>query len=123
MEKDTTAERTNIEVAAEQVTEAKHFLVELDRRKNQYREAQRKVLHTRPEEDLWVLSGGATFVRCELSHSDTLKYFEWRLQQCDAEIEEAREDLKLKVAALAQLEGPDSALNRLYDGFDLKAMS
>lgn len=123
MEKDVNAERTNIEVAAEQVTEAKHLLVELDRRKNQYREAQRKILNNRPEEDLWVLSGGSTFVSCELSHADTLKYFEWRLQQCDNEIEEAREDLKLKVAALAELEGPDSALNRLYEGFSLKAMS
>ncbi|CBZ29968.1 conserved hypothetical protein [Leishmania mexicana MHOM/GT/2001/U1103] len=123
MEKDLNAQRTDIEIAAEEVTEAKQYLVDLDRRKNQYREAQRKILTTRPEEDLWILSGGSTFVSCELSHSGTLKYFEWRLQQCDNEIERAREDLKLKVAALAELEGPDSALARLYEGFDLKGMS
>ncbi|KAK7202012.1 hypothetical protein NESM_000269500 [Novymonas esmeraldas] len=123
MEKDLDAERTNIEVAAGEVTEAKQYLVDLDRRKNQYREAQRKVLATRPQDDLWVLSGGSTFVSCELSHTDTLKYFEWRLQQCDNEIEEAREDLKQKVAALAALEGADSALARLYEGFDLKGMT
>ncbi|KAG5469087.1 hypothetical protein GH5_02372 [Leishmania sp. Ghana 2012 LV757] len=123
MEKDLDAERTNIEIAAEEVTEAKQYLIDLDRRKNQYREAQRKILSAPPEEDLWILSGGSTFVSCELSYSDTLKYFEWRLQQCDNEIEEAREDLKLKVAALAELEGADSALARLYEGFELKGMS
>ncbi|AIO01465.1 hypothetical protein LPMP_331730 [Leishmania panamensis] len=123
MKTDRNTERINIEVAAEEVTEAKQYLIDLDRRKNQYREAQRKIITKRPEEDLWILSGGSTFVSCELSHSDTLKYFEWRLQQCDNEIEEAREDLKLKVAALAELEGADSALARLYEGFDLKGVS
>lgn len=122
-EQDLNAQRTSIEIAAEQVTEAKHYLVELDRRKNQYREAQRKILAARPEEEPWILSGGSTFVSCELSHSDTLKFFEWRLQQCDNEIEAARDDLTLRVAALAELEGADSALARLYEGFDLKGMS
>lgn len=119
---DVNVEQTNIEVAAEQVSEAKQYLIDLDRRKNQYREARRKIINTQPEEDLWILSGGSTFVSCELGHSDTIKYFDWRLQQCENEIEAARDDLKEKVASLAELEGPDSALARLYEGFDLKPL-
>ncbi|EPY24254.1 p53 and DNA damage-regulated protein 1 [Strigomonas culicis] len=120
-ERDETTIATNVEVAAEQVSEAKGYLVELDRRQNQFREAKRKIMNTGPfEENLWVLCSGSTFVSCELDQSDTIKYFDWRMRCGEDDIEAGREDLKQKVANLAELEGPDSALAELYKGFNLK---
>ncbi|CAD2217655.1 p53 and DNA damage-regulated protein 1 [Angomonas deanei] len=109
-------------MAAEEVAEAKHYLVELDRRQNQLREAKRAIMKMQEprREELYLLCSGSTFVSCELDKNDTITYLSWKMQQGESDIEAAREDLKEKVAALARLEGPDSALATLYQGFDLK---
>lgn len=116
---DDTKQMVDAELAAEQVAEARHYLIELDRKQNQLREAKRK-LKVCPEEDVWMLCSASTFVSCELSHEDTVRYLDWQLRNNETAIVQARSDLKEKVAALAALEGPDSALALLYEGFDLK---
>lgn len=100
--------------------EAKHYLVELDRRQNQFRTAKRALIKvSEPVEPLWLLSGASTFVASDLSTPDTIEYLTRRMQDGEREIATARDELKRKVAALAQLESPDSALAQLYKGFDL----
>lgn len=118
---DDTKRLLDTEIAAEQVAEAKHYLIELDRKQNQLREAKRKLLKEKPAEPTWLLCSASTFVLCELSDEDTIKYLDWQLHKSERDIEEARTVLKMKVAELAHLEGPDSALAHLYEGFDLKS--
>ncbi|CCW63161.1 unnamed protein product [Phytomonas sp. EM1] len=117
-------EEIDLEFAIDQVSEARFYLIELDRRQNQIREAKRHLLKHKPDmEDVWMLCSGSTFVSCDLSHASSIKYLEWEQHEVEALIEEARDNLKRKVAALAELEGPDSALKHLHEGFDLKGMT
>lgn len=113
-----------LELALEQVVEAKQYLVDLDRRSNQLREAQRR-LKTDPrltEENPWILCSGSTFVSSDLNYGETRRYFEWQQRHVKEEIELARASLKEKVLTLAQLEGPDSALAHLNEGFELRGL-
>lgn len=108
-----------IELITQEIVEGKHYLIELDRRQNQYREARRRLLKNPMDDDLYILCNGSVFVRSDCGTEKTIAYFDGKLEQGKAEIEAARNDLKLKVARLAQLEGPASALAELYKGFDL----
>ncbi|CCW66250.1 unnamed protein product [Phytomonas sp. Hart1] len=117
-------EQIDLECAVDQVSEARFYLIELDRRQNQIREAKRHIFKHKPDmEDVWMLCSGSTFVSCDLPHASTIKYLEWEQREVESLIEEARDDLKRKVAALVELEGPDSALRHLHEGFNLKDTS
>lgn len=120
---DDTKRMVDSEISADQVAEGRHYLIELDRKQNQLREARRKLLKTRPDADgdIWMLCSASTFVSCELSHKDTVKYLDWQLHENELAIEAARTDLMEKVTELAMLEGPDSALAHLHEGFGLTA--
>lgn len=109
-----------IELAAQEIAEGKHYLIELDRRQNQYREARRELLKRIPDEDVYFLCNGSTFVLNEAGNTAGILFFDQKLKESETEIEAARNSLKRKVAELAALEGPDSALEELYKGFNLK---
>lgn len=111
-----------IELAVQEISEGKHYLIELDRRQNQYREARRELLKHSPDEDVYILCNGSTFVLNEAGNTAAILFFDQKLKESEGEIEAARSNLKKKVAELAALEGPDSALAELYKGFDLKKM-
>ncbi|KAH9578416.1 hypothetical protein LSM04_007162 [Trypanosoma melophagium] len=110
-----------LENAAEEVAEAKQYLTDLDRRQNQYREGSRVIKSKLYSEDLWLFCCGKVFVKSCLEPKLTLEFLSWRLDAGAKEIECARDDLKRKVAYLAELEGPDSALTQKLKGFELKA--
>ncbi|RNF13158.1 p53 and DNA damage-regulated protein 1 [Trypanosoma conorhini] len=110
-----------VELAAEGVAEAKQYLVDLDRRQHQYREATRVLRKSEVIEDTWLLCSGRVFVKSNLKPKGTLNYLTWKLSAGEKEIENGREELKAKVASLAELEGPDEALSKLFRGFELKA--
>lgn len=109
-----------IEIVSQEITEGKHYLIELDRRQNQYREARRKLIKSSIDEDVYILCNGSTFVKSEVGTPKTILFFDEKLRNGESEILKAREALKQKVAQLARLEGPNSALAELYQGFDLK---
>lgn len=111
---------TEIELVTQEIAEGKHYLVELDRRQNQWREARRRLLKHDPKENVYVLCSAGTFVQSEIGTAQTAQFFEERMKIGEQEIAAARESLKKKVAHLATLEGPDSAIAELYKGFDLK---
>lgn len=111
-----------IELVTQEIAEGKHYLIELDRRQNQYREARRVLLKQKTDEDTFILCNGSTFVRNEIGIAGAVLFFDEKIKESEKEIEAARLSLKKNVAELAALEGPDSALAQLYKGFGLKKM-
>ncbi|RNE99508.1 p53 and DNA damage-regulated protein 1 [Trypanosoma rangeli] len=112
-----------LEHAAEEVAEAKQYLVALDRRQHQYREATRVLRKSREADDVWLLCSGRVFVKSNLRPKGTLNYLFWKLYTGEKEIENGREELKAKVAFLAELEGPDQTISKYFQGFELKSMT
>ncbi|ESL11473.1 hypothetical protein TRSC58_00775 [Trypanosoma rangeli SC58] len=110
-----------LEHAAEEVAEAKQYLVALDRRQHQYREATRVLGKTRDTDDVWLLCSGRVFVKSNLRLKGTLNYLFWKLHTGEKEIENGHEELKAKVASLAELEGPDQTISKFFKGFELKS--
>ncbi|AAQ15630.1 uncharacterized protein TEOVI_000298900 [Trypanosoma equiperdum] len=108
-----------LESAAEEVAEAKQYLIKLDRRQHQLKEASRALKKTPVLGDVWLLCSGGVFVRSELKYEDTLRYLSWKMGAGERDIEDCRDALKRKVAYLAELEGPDNAIAKLYEGFEL----
>lgn len=68
----------------------------------------------------WLQCNGGTFVK--FSEAAALQRLEVDQKETLRSIDEARDALKDAVAELARLEGPDSALAKLNQGFDLKAV-
>ncbi|KEG09125.1 p53 and DNA damage-regulated protein 1 [Trypanosoma grayi] len=116
------AHRAQLEGAAEDVAETKQYLIDLDRRQNQFREARRALQKNGAGEEVWLLCSGKVFVKSELRHGGVLNYLSWKLNGGEKEIERSREELKSKVAYLAELEGPDQPLSHLYKGFELQSI-
>ncbi|ORC90664.1 p53 and DNA damage-regulated protein 1 [Trypanosoma theileri] len=114
---------TQLENAAEEVAEAKQYLTDLDRRQNQYREGSRVIKNKQYSEDLWLLCSGRVFVKSCLEPKHTLDFLSWRLDAGAKEIERARDDLKRKIAYLAELEGSEATLAQMLKGFELKPVN
>lgn len=108
---------TELEELAEEIIEDKHQIVELDKRRNTNREAERalKKLDTKLASKSWVCIGNI-FVKLPNSHVQEM------LQQdhksLDVEISKLRSDLKPKVSKLHELEGLPEV-----KGFDLTALT
>lgn len=119
MDIDDAAKRSaELENAAEAVHHAKLLLVDLDRRQNMNREGTR-VLKGKPRHDnFWVLCPGGVFLQG--SQPSVFSLLEAESEKFKSEIEIAREALKTRVVELARLEGPDSALEKLSQGFQLR---
>ncbi|XP_074617991.1 p53 and DNA damage-regulated protein 1-like [Acropora palmata] len=108
---------TELEELAEEIMGDKHQIVELDKRRNTNREAERalKKLDTKLASKSWVCIGNI-FVKLPNSHVQGM------LQQdhksLDVEISKLRSDLKPKVSKLHALEGLPEV-----KGFDLTALT
>ncbi|KAG8345451.1 hypothetical protein TRVL_03714 [Trypanosoma vivax] len=114
------ANSAELECAVEEVMEAKQYLVDLDRRQHQFMEAVRALKKMNDTENLWILCSGRVFVKSELRRKGTLNFLSWKIATAEREIENGREELKSKVAYLAEIEGPDRTLAHLLKGFELK---
>ena len=122
-----------LELAAEDVEVQTQLLVDLDRRANLLREGSRamkdratasqKTVVGPPstENPIWMLASGGVFLKT--SEGEALATIEEDSKRTKKDIDDARDELKLRVRLLAELEGPDSALQRLYGGFDLKPIN
>jgi hypothetical protein len=121
-----------LEAAAEDVEHQKRLLVDLDRRANLLREGSRALKDRAAvplprgkiptsKQKIWLLSAGGAFIRT--TEGEALVRMEQDRQKTTVDVEDAREELKRRVVLLAHLEGPDSALSKLYQGFDLKPMN
>ncbi|KAJ8041964.1 p53 and DNA damage-regulated protein 1 [Holothuria leucospilota] len=108
-----------LEELAEEVLTAKQQIVDLDKKRNQNREALRALQNKRKasskESKEWVCFGN-TFLK--LPHCKTEEMLKEDQKQLDTEIEKLRDELKPKVKRLRDMEGlPD------VKGFDLKSLT
>ncbi|EAN84086.1 hypothetical protein C3747_58g1212c [Trypanosoma cruzi] len=110
-----------LEHTVEEIAEAKQYLIDLDQRQHQYREAKRVLRNYNASDDVWLLCSGRVFVKSNLGHKRTVTYLSWKISTGEKEIKNGREELKAKVAFLAELEGPDQALSKLLKGFELRS--
>ena len=123
-----------LELAAEDVEVQKQLLVDLDRRSNLLREGARALKDRESSSasdvvgippgrrPIWLLSsGGGVFLRT--TEAEARVVMDEDAKKTRSDIEDARDELKRRVCLLAELEGPDSALHRLYQGFDLKPVN
>jgi hypothetical protein len=117
---------SDLENAAEDVEHQKRLLVELDRRSNMLREGARalkdevaasKNPKLTAKREVWLLSSGGVFLRT--TGADAIVHMSEDTRRTKDMVEEGRDELKRRVCGLAELEGPDSALHHLYQGFDL----
>ncbi len=126
MDIDAAARRsTDLELAVEAVQHTKAHLVALDRRQNLAREGVRALktaaggsTATGP---VWVLCPGGVFVRAPTAAA-ALQHLEQDLAALSRKVDAERLVLRAHVVALAQLEGPDSALAQLNKGFHLQGV-
>jgi hypothetical protein len=150
-EDDSVRRAAQIEATADAVLEGKQLLIDLDRRSNATREARNALrkqatkaaeaigpsavplsltakpsvsAHGRPDDEqkrgVFLLCNGGTFVRFD--RDTAMRRLEEDQRETIRSIDEARDALKDAVAELARLEGPDSALAKLNQGFNLKAV-
>ena len=114
---------TDLELVAEAVHHSKEYLVALDRRLNQTREGLRNLTsnsqNIHDDSPVWLLCPGGIFVQAKTSRA-AMKQLEGEMGRTAKQIEAEREKLKGLVVELARLEGPDSALARLHQGFSLR---
>ena len=111
-----------IEEAAEEVLSEKQEIVDLDRKRNQNREAIR-ALSRKPQENssnesndkAWLAMGNCFF---ELPKKKALNLLEQDQVKLDSEIDSLRSDIKVKVNNLRDKEGKSELTS-----FNLKAMN
>jgi hypothetical protein len=121
MDVDAAARRsTEVELAAEAVHHSNAHLVALDRRLNQTREGIRAIKKGDcGAGGVWVLCPGGVFVLAP-SSAKAMEHLEADMALVGQHIQAERETLKSHVVELARLEGPDSALATLNQGFHLR---
>lgn len=107
-----------IENAADEILADKSQIVELDRKRNQNREAIRALskTHETKNDKVWFCLG-KTFVKFPTKTAENLLNDNRIL--LDTEINKIRDELKTKVAHLYKLEGDD----RLNPGYFLKSLN
>lgn len=116
---DATAKRSaEIENAVESIEHGKQLLIDLDRRLNMNREGSRALRQQSSKKKIWVLCPGGVFVQG--SKDAVLAHLDSDTNETRRRVEVTRDELKVRVVELAHLEGPDSALQRLNMGFELK---
>ncbi|XP_030831883.1 p53 and DNA damage-regulated protein 1 [Strongylocentrotus purpuratus] len=113
-----------LEALAEEILTEKQQIVDLDRKRNQSREAVRALKNqtefpsnqkSKKEVKTWV-GFGNTFIKLPAKNVKTMLTEDQK--KLDEEINELRNGLKPKVAKLREMEGQEEK-----KGFDLKAMS
>jgi len=105
-----------VESKAEEVLSDRREIVDLDRKRNQNREAIRALKSTEGQEDKTWLAMGNTFFKLPTDKAKNL--IEKDQVSLDREINILRSNLKTKVNSLRDLEGHEK-----LKGFDLKALS
>lgn len=111
---------TELEELAEDVLTVKQQIIDLDKKRNQNREAlrvlqNRKKMKSCKDQKDWVCFGN-TFMK--LPQSKTEEMLQKDQGKLDQEIEKLRNELQPKVAKLRELEGLPEA-----KGFDLKSLT
>ncbi|CAI9738563.1 Hypothetical predicted protein [Octopus vulgaris] len=104
-----------IEVVAEQILANKQQIVDLDRKRNQIREAIRVLSKTHGEKKSWVCMSNM-FIK--MPEKSTKSILEKDYDKLDIEINSLRKTLKTEMNQLRDLENQDA-----LTGFDLKPLS